>query len=131
MVMYCILPAGNFAGSDWVAAPRGAGEQKKSAGNCKVWITAYRLTHPSFFNFCSFPLLTPFSFSSLSSVFYPLHAFTMASQQNGASNGATSNDFTVKAGLAQMLKGGVIMDVVNAEQVRWSCSYLAVAYSNP
>lgn len=32
-------------------------------------------------------------------------------------NGTTSNDFTVKAGLAQMLKGGVIMDVVNAEQV--------------
>ncbi|RMD42832.1 hypothetical protein DV735_g2267, partial [Chaetothyriales sp. CBS 134920] len=27
-------------------------------------------------------------------------------------------DFTVKAGLAQMLKGGVIMDVVNAEQAR-------------
>ena len=26
--------------------------------------------------------------------------------------------FTVKAGLAQMLKGGVIMDVVNAEQAR-------------
>ncbi|KAI9929914.1 hypothetical protein ASPWEDRAFT_35147 [Aspergillus wentii DTO 134E9] len=40
----------------------------------------------------------------------------MASQQNGVSNGA--NDFTVKAGLAQMLKGGVIMDVVNAEQAR-------------
>ncbi|KAA8641855.1 hypothetical protein EYZ11_003077 [Aspergillus tanneri] len=37
----------------------------------------------------------------------------MAAQQNGASNG-----FTVKAGLAQMLKGGVIMDVVNAEQAR-------------
>jgi pyridoxal 5'-phosphate synthase pdxS subunit len=34
-----------------------------------------------------------------------------------AQNG-TSNDFTVKAGLAQMLKGGVIMDVVNAEQAR-------------
>ncbi|KAJ5256640.1 Vitamin B6 biosynthesis protein [Penicillium angulare] len=33
-------------------------------------------------------------------------------------NGTTSNDFTVKAGLAQMLKGGVIMDVVNAEQAR-------------
>jgi len=32
-------------------------------------------------------------------------------------NGSASNDFTVKAGLAQMLKGGVIMDVVNAEQV--------------
>ena len=31
-------------------------------------------------------------------------------------NGESSN-FTVKAGLAQMMKGGVIMDVVNAEQV--------------
>ncbi len=30
-------------------------------------------------------------------------------------NGTTS--FAIKAGLAQMLKGGVIMDVVNAEQV--------------
>jgi len=29
----------------------------------------------------------------------------------------SSNKFTVKAGLAKMLKGGVIMDVVNAEQV--------------
>ena len=28
-----------------------------------------------------------------------------------------SNNFNVKAGLAKMLKGGVIMDVVNAEQV--------------
>ncbi|OJJ48280.1 hypothetical protein ASPZODRAFT_130251 [Penicilliopsis zonata CBS 506.65] len=37
------------------------------------------------------------------------------STTNGA-NGAP--DFTVKAGLAQMLKGGVIMDVVNAEQAR-------------
>jgi pyridoxal 5'-phosphate synthase pdxS subunit len=47
----------------------------------------------------------------------------MASTQNGTtphSNGTNggSNDFTVKAGLAQMLKGGVIMDVVNVEQVR-------------
>ncbi|KAJ5608801.1 hypothetical protein N7528_009368 [Penicillium herquei] len=33
-------------------------------------------------------------------------------------NGIPANDFTVKAGLAQMLKGGVIMDVVNAEQAR-------------
>lgn len=45
----------------------------------------------------------------------------MATQQNAPANGATqsngSTDFTVKAGLAQMLKGGVIMDVVNAEQV--------------
>jgi pyridoxal 5'-phosphate synthase pdxS subunit len=36
-----------------------------------------------------------------------------------ATNGsATTSNFTVKAGLAQMLKGGVIMDVVDAEQVR-------------
>ncbi|KAJ5735039.1 hypothetical protein N7540_006005 [Penicillium herquei] len=35
-----------------------------------------------------------------------------------AQNGIPANDFTVKAGLAQMLKGGVIMDVVNAEQAR-------------
>lgn len=30
---------------------------------------------------------------------------------------ALSPNFIVKAGLARMLKGGVIMDVVNAEQV--------------
>ncbi|KAK2749847.1 Pyridoxal 5'-phosphate synthase subunit snz1 [Myotisia sp. PD_48] len=34
-----------------------------------------------------------------------------------AANGSPK-DFTVKAGLAQMLKGGVIMDVINAEQAR-------------
>jgi pyridoxal 5'-phosphate synthase pdxS subunit len=34
-----------------------------------------------------------------------------------AAQNGSSTDFTVKAGLAQMLKGGVIMDVVNAEQV--------------
>jgi len=49
-----------------------------------------------------------------------------AEQTNGAAattNGTSSAaapDFTVKAGLAQMLKGGVIMDVVNAEQVAHS-----------
>ena len=37
-------------------------------------------------------------------------------KHNGSSAPADAN-FTVKAGLAQMLKGGVIMDVVNAEQV--------------
>lgn len=36
---------------------------------------------------------------------------------NGTDSPSTSS-FTVKAGLAQMLKGGVIMDVVNAEQAR-------------
>jgi hypothetical protein len=39
-----------------------------------------------------------------------------ATAQNGTSS-SNGSDFTVKAGLAQMLKGGVIMDVVNAEQV--------------
>ena len=38
---------------------------------------------------------------------------------DGKTQGAKgSTSFAVKAGLAQMLKGGVIMDVVNAEQVR-------------
>jgi SOR/SNZ family len=36
---------------------------------------------------------------------------------------ANTPDFTVKAGLAQMLKGGVIMDVVNAEQVGCSSRF--------
>lgn len=40
-----------------------------------------------------------------------------AATTNGTSS-AAAPDFTVKAGLAQMLKGGVIMDVVNAEQAR-------------
>jgi hypothetical protein len=34
-----------------------------------------------------------------------------------------SSDFAVKAGLARMLQGGVIMDVVNAEQVLSSPTY--------
>ncbi len=38
------------------------------------------------------------------------------SQQNGA--GRDEATFTVKAGLAEMLKGGVIMDVVTAEQAK-------------
>ena len=44
---------------------------------------------------------------------------------NGHSAQDGDNNFAVKAGLARMLKGGVIMDVVNAEQVRslhWSYS---------
>ncbi len=44
-----------------------------------------------------------------------------AAQTNGHTNnngdGTGMDNFTVKAGLAQMLKGGVIMDVVNVEQV--------------
>ncbi|KAF9484869.1 hypothetical protein BDN70DRAFT_24038 [Pholiota conissans] len=38
-----------------------------------------------------------------------------ATQRDGGNSLAT---FGVKSGLAQMLKGGVIMDVVNAEQAR-------------
>jgi hypothetical protein len=37
---------------------------------------------------------------------------------NGHTAQDGENNFAVKAGLARMLKGGVIMDVVNAEQVR-------------
>lgn len=36
---------------------------------------------------------------------------------NGDSQNGSTTNFTVKTGLAKMLKGGVIMDVVNAEQV--------------
>lgn len=43
---------------------------------------------------------------------------------NGISPAAKTNgeptSFNVKAGLAKMMKGGVIMDVVNAEQVSLS-----------
>lgn len=47
-------------------------------------------------------------------------ASSTALPSHPATNGATpkSTSFTVKAGLAQMLKGGVIMDVVNPEQAR-------------
>ena len=37
---------------------------------------------------------------------------------NGSGNGSASNDWRVKVGLAEMLKGGVIMDVTNADQAR-------------
>lgn len=37
---------------------------------------------------------------------------------NGAANGNTDNKWAEKAGLAQMLKGGVIMDVANVEQAK-------------
>ncbi|KAK7049287.1 Pyridoxal 5'-phosphate synthase subunit snz1 [Paramarasmius palmivorus] len=38
--------------------------------------------------------------------------------KDGGSGGSSVGGFGVKSGLAQMLKGGVIMDVVNAEQAR-------------
>ena len=52
---------------------------------------------------------------------------TMAvhAEKSSNSNGvATMPNFSVKAGLAQMLKGGVIMDVVNADQVGSTFSFL-------
>lgn len=43
---------------------------------------------------------------------------TNGRHENGQLNGAVTGTFAVKAGLAQMLKGGVIMDVVTPEQAR-------------
>jgi pyridoxal 5'-phosphate synthase pdxS subunit len=47
-------------------------------------------------------------------------ATELPTSANGSShpNGTASNQQSVKEGLARMLKGGVIMDVVNAEQAR-------------
>ncbi|KAK4154565.1 SOR/SNZ family-domain-containing protein [Chaetomidium leptoderma] len=42
----------------------------------------------------------------------------MAANLHPATNGTGNDDFTVKAGLAQMLKGGVIMDVTTAAEAR-------------
>jgi pyridoxal 5'-phosphate synthase pdxS subunit len=42
----------------------------------------------------------------------------MSEQYTNGSDGAQTGTFAVKAGLAQMLKGGVIMDVVTAEHAR-------------
>src|ERR1700756_2921482 len=41
-----------------------------------------------------------------------------AKKVNGSGNNGSSNEWRVKVGLAEMLKGGVIMDVTNAEQAR-------------
>jgi pyridoxal 5'-phosphate synthase pdxS subunit len=51
---------------------------------------------------------------------------------NGASTngGESSNQQSVKEGLARMLKGGVIMDVVNAEQVTVSFFFLLRSISS-
>jgi len=77
------------------------------AGKYSKVLFFIELTHFAPFKF--FPFF-PFSTSILS--------FNSTSPPTMAAQNGSSNDFTVKAGLAQMLKGGVIMDVVNAEQVR-------------
>ena len=41
-----------------------------------------------------------------------------AKKPNGSAHSGHSNEWRVKVGLAEMLKGGVIMDVTNAEQAR-------------
>ncbi|KAL8667633.1 MAG: hypothetical protein Q9202_000488 [Teloschistes flavicans] len=46
------------------------------------------------------------------------NASTVNGHGPGAKDNGASASFNVKAGLAKMLKGGVIMDVVNAEQAR-------------
>ena len=129
------VPAGKCDNADWAVPPRGGrGEEKKKSRRGREPYSLdnlLTLTHPSFFQFSFFyfphSLFLFFLLLCILHIFFD--PFTMASQQNGAPNGATSNDFTVKAGLAQMLKGGVIMDVVNAEQVRWSCWLLLIAHS--
>src|SRR5258706_14872602 len=50
----------------------------------------------------------------------------MASQSTPDKNGSKGT-WTLKTGLAQMLKGGVIMDVVNAEQAKIAEAAGAVA----
>jgi SOR/SNZ family len=55
----------------------------------------------------------------------PTH--TNGATVNGESNGS-GNSQAVKEGLARMLKGGVIMDVVNAEQVCYLLLYFFLSY---
>jgi len=47
-------------------------------------------------------------------------ATALPTTNGSAQNGAQESSFTMKTGLARMLKGGVIMDVVNAEQVHYA-----------
>ncbi|HEU5288785.1 MAG TPA: pyridoxal 5'-phosphate synthase lyase subunit PdxS, partial [Candidatus Limnocylindria bacterium] len=42
----------------------------------------------------------------------------MTSSQNGSNGETRTGTWTLKTGLAQMLKGGVIMDVVTAEHAK-------------
>ena len=50
----------------------------------------------------------------------------MEKEENASAN-SSANSFAVKAGLAQMLKGGVIMDVIDAEQAKMAEDAGAVA----
>lgn len=59
----------------------------------------------------------------ISSTTEAANPLTNGAAVNGTNGDTSKSNFSVKSGLARMLKGGVIMDVVNAEQV---CS----GYSN-
>jgi len=50
--------------------------------------------------------------------FHPFTIYNMSVEHTNGGTKAAVGTFVVKAGLAQMLKGGVIMDVTNAEQAR-------------
>ena len=72
----------------------------------------------------SFPSHFSKDTSTVVPIRYQLNMFNDKSTAHGHGQSSDSNagstNFTVKAGLAQMLKGGVIMDVVNAEQVNFT-----------
>jgi pyridoxal 5'-phosphate synthase pdxS subunit len=53
----------------------------------------------------------------------PIAATNGQSVENHANGSSDTTSFTIKTGLARMLQGGVIMDVVNVEQVIKSFSY--------
>lgn len=55
---------------------------------------------------------------------YSRMATELPTTTNGAQNGSVADKYTMKTGLARMLKGGVIMDVVNAEQASLTCADL-------
>jgi hypothetical protein len=64
------------------------------------------------------PISIPIAVPSQSLNRLPAMATELPTSNGIAANGDPSNQQSVKEGLARMLKGGVIMDVVNAEQVR-------------
>merc|ERR1712098_397291 len=75
---------------------------------------SYRLS--TYLQTSSFLLLRSSSYNTANMVMND-NGMATTTLSNG-NDGPSATTFTVKAGLAQMLKGGVIMDVVNAEQAR-------------
>merc|ERR1711939_855758 len=75
---------------------------------------SYRLS--TYLQTSSFLLLRSSSYNTANMVMND-NGMATTTLSNG-NDGPSATTFTVKAGLAQMLKGGVIMDAVNAEQAR-------------